>query len=224
MALSDHTVQLQIAYLLGGGMLVVSFALLYQRRLSAMINTFAVHATILGLAVVWQAHIQHAPNLYITAGIALAVKAIAFPLALHHVVRRLDFHRTVEMVLGTRLTMTAGVGLVGLAVMVMRPVTQRSGALVTIDLIFAMAVVFLGILTMITRRNAVTQVIGFMAVENGVILAAVGVRGMPLVVEISIALAVLVAVVVFGLFLFRIRERFHSLDERFLDPASRVAL
>ncbi|CAK0745540.1 hydrogenase-4 component E [Azospirillaceae bacterium] len=224
MNLSDPTVQLQIAYLLGGSMVVVNFSLLYQSRMSAVINTFAVHAAILGLAVAWQAHIQHSPNLYITAGIALGVKAAAFPLALHYVVRKLDVHRTIEMVFGTGLTMVAGVGLVGLAVMVMHPVTQRSGALITIDLIFAMAVVFLGILTMITRRNAVTQVIGFMALENGLILAAVGVHGMPLVVEISIALAVLVAFIVFGLFLFRIRERFTSLDVHYLDSVSRIPL
>jgi len=202
---------------------MVNFALLYQSRMSAVINTFAVHAAILGLAVAWQANVQHAPNLYITAAIALGVKAAGFPLALHHVMRKLNVHRTVEMVFGTGLTMTAGVALVGLAVMVMRPVTQRSGALITIDLIFAMAVLFLGILMMITRRNAVTQVIGFMTVENGVILAAVGVHGMPLVVEISVALAVLVAFIVFGLFLFRIRERFYSLDVRYLDPVSRMS-
>ena len=221
MELSDPKVQLQIAYLLGGSMVMINFALLYQSRMSSVINTFAIHATILGLAVTWQAHIQNAPDLYITAGIALVFKAGAIPVALHYVVRKLNVHRTIEMVLGSGLTMMAGVGLVGLSVMIMHPVTQRSGALITIDLIFAMAVMFLGILMMITRRNAVTQVIGFMAVENGLILAAVGVHGMPLVVEISVALAVLVAFIVFGLFLFRIRERFYSLDVSYLDSYSR---
>ena len=222
MELSDPKVQLQIAYLLGGSMVMVNFALLYQSRMSSVINAFAIHATLLGLAVGWQANIQGAPNLYITAAIALVFKAGAIPVALHYVVRKLNVHRTVEMVFGTGLTMMAGVGLVGLAVMIMHPVTQHSGALVTIDLIFAMAVLFLGILMMITRRNAVTQVIGFMSVENGLILAAVGVHGMPLVVEISVALAVLVAFIVFGLFLFRIRERFYSLDVSYLDPDSRI--
>ena len=221
MELSDPKVQLQIAYLLGGSMVMINFALLYQSRMSSVINTFAIHATILGLAVTWQAHIQNAPDLYITAGIALVFKAGAIPVALHYVVRKLNVHRTIEMVLGSGLTMMAGVGLVGLSVMIMHPVTQRSGALITIVLIFAMAVMFLGILMMITRRNAVTQVIGFMAVENGLILAAVGVHGMPLVVEISVALAVLVAFIVFGLFLFRIRERFYSLNVSYLDSYSR---
>ncbi len=218
----DPKVQLQIAYLLGGSMVMINFALLYQSRMSSVINAFAIHATILGLAVAWQANIQDAPDLYITASIALVFKAGAIPAALRYVVRKLNVHRTVEMVFGTGLTMMAGVGLVCLSVMIMHPVTLHSGALITIDLIFAMAVVFLGILMMITRRNAVTQVIGFMTVENGLILAAVGVHGMPLVVEISVALAVLVAFIVFGMFLFRIRERFYSLDVRYLDPDSRI--
>jgi len=65
---------------------------------------------------------------------------------------------------------------------------------------------------MVTRRNAVSQVIGFMSLENGLILAATGARGMPLVVEISIAFSVLIAFFVIGLFLFRIRERFDTVD------------
>jgi hydrogenase-4 component E len=73
-------------------------------------------------------------------------------------------------------------------------------------------VILLGMLMMVTRRNAVSQVIGFMSLENGLILAATGAQGMPLVVEISIAFSVLVAFFVIGLFLFRIRERFDSVD------------
>jgi hydrogenase-4 component E len=72
--------------------------------------------------------------------------------------------------------------------------------------------VLLGLLIMITRRNAVSQVVGFMSLENGLILAAVGVKGMPLVVELSIAFSVMVAFIIFGVFFFHIRERFDTLD------------
>jgi len=65
---------------------------------------------------------------------------------------------------------------------------------------------------MVSRRNAVSQVVGFMSMENGLILAATGARGMPLVVEISVAFSIIVAFIVIGVFLFRIRERFDSLD------------
>jgi hydrogenase-4 component E len=206
-----------IAHLLGGGMLAVSFALLYQSRVYAVLRTFALHAFLLAAAVAWQASSQHAPHLFVTAGIALAFKAIVIPVALHRIVERLAIHREVETVIGVGGTMLAGVGLVALSVAVVLPITTSSGALARDDLALAMSVILLGFLMMITRRNAITQVVGFMSLENGLILAAAGVNGMPLVVELSVAFAVLIAFVVFGLFFFRIRERFDSLDVRALE-------
>jgi hydrogenase-4 component E len=85
------------------------------------------------------------------------------------------------------------------------------------DLAFALAVVLLGLLSMITRHNAVSQVVGFMSLENGLILAAAGARGMPLVVEISIAFSVLIALIVIGIFLFRIQERFDTVEMQMLE-------
>ena len=206
-----------IAHLLGGGMLAVSFALLYQSRLYAVLRAFALHALLLAAAVAWQAYSQHAPHLFVTAGIALAFKAIVIPVALHRIIERLAIHREVETVIGVGTTMLAGVGLVALSVAVVLPITTSSGALARDDLALAMSVILLGLLMMITRRNAITQVVGFMSLENGLILAAAGVNGMPLVVELSVAFAVLIAFVVFGLFFFRIRERFDSLDVRALE-------
>ena len=85
------------------------------------------------------------------------------------------------------------------------------------DLAFALSIVLLGLLMMVTRRNAVSQVIGFMSLENGLVLAATGARGMPLVVEISVAFSVLIAFIVTGIFLFRIRERFDTVELQALD-------
>jgi hydrogenase-4 component E len=206
-----------IAHLLAGLMVLVSFVLLYQRRMFGVLNTFAVHAFILAWAAAWQAFVQHAPHLYITAAIALGFKAVFIPVALHRIVQRLDIHRSVETVFGVALTMLGGVGLVALSILVILPVTTASGALVREDLVFALSVVLLGLLMMITRRNAIAQVVGFMSLENGLILAAIGVKGMPLVVEISVAFSVLIAFIVFGVFVFRIRERFDTLDVHHLE-------
>ena len=85
------------------------------------------------------------------------------------------------------------------------------------DLAFALSILLLGLLMMVTRRNAVSQIVGFMSIENGLILAATAARGMPLVVEISVAFSVLVAFIVIGVFLFRIRERFDSVELEALD-------
>jgi hydrogenase-4 component E len=196
-----------VAHLLAGGLVLASFMLLYQDRLSALVNMFALHAVVLSLSVAWQALIQHAPHLYVTAAIALVFKAMIIPTALHRIIKRLGIHREIENV----------VGLVALAMVVMLRVAPGGDRLAGEDLAFALSVVLLGLLIMVTRRNAVSLVIGFMSLENGLVLAATGAKGMPLVVEISVAFSVLIAFIVIGVFLFRIRERFDTVDVSALD-------
>ena len=212
-----HPLVYDVAHLLAGGMVLVSFMLLYQDRMHGLLNVFALHALVLALSVAWEALIQHAPHLFITAAIALVVKAIIIPLALHRIVRRLNIHRSVETVVGIGPTMLAGMGLVALSTALMLRVTPAADALARQDLAFALSVVLLGLLMMVSRRNAVSQVVGLMSIENGLILAAAGAKGMPLVVEISVAFSVLVAFIVIGIFLFRIRERFDTVDVQALD-------
>jgi hydrogenase-4 component E len=206
-----------LAHLIGATVLMAGFGLLYQRRLFAVLNTFSFQALALAAAAAWQAHVQHAPHLYFTAGIALVFKAMIVPFALHWLVERLGIHRTVETALSIGWTMIIGVALVALSILLVLPVTAKAAALTRESLALAMSVVLLGMLMMITRRNAVTQVVGFMALENGLILAAVSAKGMPLVVEISVAFSVLVAMTLFGIFFFRIRERFDSLDLNYIE-------
>jgi hydrogenase-4 component E len=208
---------LDVAHLLAGGLVLTSFMLLYQTRMSSLLVVFAMQAVVLTLSVAWQAHVQHAPHLYITAGIALILKAVIIPYALTRVVRSLGIHRSIETVGGIGPTMLAGMGCVALAMVVMLKATATADPLTREDLAFALSVVLLGLLMMVTRRNAVSQIVGFMSVENGLILAAAGARGMPLVVEISVAFSVLVAFIVIGVFLFRIRERFDSVELQVLD-------
>src|ERR1017187_6557224 len=176
-------ISFDVAHMLAGSLVLVSFMQLYQDRLYALLNIFALHALVLAASVAWQAFIQDAPHLYLTALIALVFKAIVIPVALHRIIVRLGIHREIETVVGVGPAMLLGMGLV------------------------ALSMVLLGLLMMVTRRNAVSQVIGFMSLENGLVLAATGAKGMPLVVEISIAFSVLIAFIVIGIFLFRIRER-----------------
>jgi hydrogenase-4 component E len=206
-----------VSHLLAGGLVLVSLGLLYQTRLYALLNAYAAHALILAAAVAWQAHIQDAPHLYVTAAIALGFKAILIPMVLHRIVERLGIHREIETVFGIGMTMLAGMALVALAMAIMLRVTTGAAPIEREDLAFALAVVLLGLLFMVTRRNAVSQVIGFMSLENGLVLAATGANGMPLVVEISVAFSILIAFIVIGIFLFRIRERFDTVDISALD-------
>src|SRR6478736_3829997 len=206
-----------IAHMLAGGLVLVSFMMLYQDRLYALLNIYALHALILALAVAWRAHGQDAPHLYVTAVIALVFKAIVIPVVLHRIIKQLGIHRDIESVVGIGPTMLAGMGLVALSLVLMLRVTAEADPLAREDLAFALSVVLLGLLVMVTRRNAVSQVVGFMSLENGLVLAATGAKGMPLVVEISVAFSILIAFIVIGIFLFRIRERFDSVDVSALD-------
>jgi hydrogenase-4 component E len=208
---------LDVAHFLAGGVVLVSLMMLYQRRLYALLNVFALHSLVLALSVAWQAFIQNAPHLYITAAIALVFKAIVIPVALHRMIVRLGIHREIETVVGVGSAMLVGMGLVALSTVVMLQVTAEADPLVREDLAFALSVVLLGLLMMVTRRNAVSQVIGFMSLENGLVLAATGAKGMPFVVEISVAFSILIAFIVIGIFLFRIRERFDTVDIEALD-------
>jgi hydrogenase-4 component E len=206
-----------VAHMLAGGLVLVSFMMLYQDRLYALLNVLALHAFVLALAFAWQAHIQHAPHLYITAAIALGFKAMLIPWALRRIVFRLGIHREIETVVGIGITMLAGIGLVALSLEVMLPVTTHADPVTREDIALALSVVLIGLLIMVTRRNAVSQVVGFLSLENGVNLAAAGAQGMPLVVEISVAFSVLIAFIVIGIFLVRIRERFDTVDLQALD-------
>ena len=203
---------LDVAHMLAGSMVLVSFLLLYQDRMFSLLNIFALHAMVLSASVAWQAYIQDAPHLYVAAVIALVLKGIIIPVALHRVVIRLGIHRTIETVVGIGRTMLLGIGLGALSMVVMLKAAAAADPLAREDLAFALSVVLLGLLMMVTRRNAVSQIVGFMSLENGLILAATAARGMPLVVEISVAFSVLIAFIVIGIFLFRIRERFDSVD------------
>jgi hydrogenase-4 component E len=212
-----HGLNFDIAHMLAGLLVLVSLAMLYQDRLYALINVLALHAVLLAASVAWQAWVHDAPHLYITAGIALGFKAIAIPMALRRMVFRLRIHREIETVVGTGPTMLLAIALIALSMEVMLPVTAGVDPVSREDIALALSVVLIGLLMMVTRRNAVSQVAGFMSLENGIVLAATGAQGMPLVVEISVAFSVLIAFIVIGIFLFRIRERFDTVDVEALD-------
>jgi hydrogenase-4 component E len=208
-----------VSHLLAGLMLATSFTLLYQDRIFAVLNAFALQAVLLSMAVAWEAWVQDRPHLYITAAIALGLKGIVIPFAVRRMVVRLGIHRDVEQVINVGMAMLVGLGLTALSLMLVLEVTTAAPSFTREGLALSLAVILLGFLMMITRRNAVTQIVGFMSIENGLILAATGASGMPLVVEFSVAFSVLIALFVFAVFVFRIRERFDSVDIEALDQA-----
>lgn len=202
-----------VAHLIGGGVLLASFLLLYQRRVAALVAVLAVQGALVALAAAWLGFVRAEAHLFATAAIAFAAKAVLVPLLLLAIVRRLDLDRAVETALPIGASLAIGVGLVALSVLVVLPATAGSaGVLARVDMAMALSVLLLGILMMATRRTAIPQVVGLIAVENGLLLAAVGIAGLPLLLEIAIAVLVLVLVLVGGVFALLMRERLLSLD------------
>jgi hydrogenase-4 component E len=201
-----------LAHFLGGVMLLCAFALLSQRRLAAMVSLYQSEALILSAAAFWQGYVQHSGDLFLTGIITITLKTILLPLALRRIVHRFNLIRAVETAMPVGVSMILGVLLIGIAVRVVLPATANSVVLTREDLAIALSVVLLGLLVMTTRLNAVSQVIGFLSTENGLVLAAIGMPGMPFVAELSVALLVLVAFLVLGVFIFRVREHFDTLD------------
>lgn len=201
-----------LAHLMGGIILVFAFSLLSQRRLAAMITIYQMQAFVLSAAAFWQGYAQHEVNLYLTGLITLVIKAILLPIGLRQIVLRFNMIRAVETAMPVVLSMIIGVGLIGVAVLVVLPSTMNAVSLTREDLAIALSVVLLGLMVMVTRRSALAQILGFLSTENGLVLAAIGMPGMPFVAEFSVALLVLLAFLVVGVFLFRIREHFDTLD------------
>ena len=146
----NHTLSFDIAHMLAGLLVLVSFLMLYQVRLYALLHVLALHAFVLALSVAWQAYIQDAPHLYITAALALGFKAILIPWALRRMVFRMGMHREIETVGGIGLTMLAGIALVALSLEVMLPVTAQADPVAREDIALALSVVLIGLLMMVT--------------------------------------------------------------------------
>lgn len=194
-------------------MLLVSFALLAQHRLLSVLNWFAAQGVLLAVTAAVVAYGSGNHELYISGIMTFLLKGLLLPWLLWRVIRRLHVHREVEPLMNTPLTMLMALGVTLFSFHIIQPIEKISHLMTRDSMAIATACVLLGMLMMITRRKAITQVIGFLAVENSLFFAAIGsTNGMPLVVEIGIAFDVLIAALIFGLFFFQIRDTFDSLD------------
>ena len=208
----------QVINLLAAILLLLAFAMLSQRRILSLINLFAAQGLVLFLATALVAALTGQSHLYWSAGLTLLLKVLLLPWILHRLIRRLNVKWDVETLLNIPTTMLVGIVLVILAFNLAAPISQLAGTVTRATLGIAMASVLLSFLMMITRSKAVPQVVGFLAMENGLFFAATAsVYGMPMVVELGVALDVLVASLILGVFLFQIRERFDSVDTRHLE-------
>jgi hydrogenase-4 component E len=208
----------QLINLLAALLLLLAFAMLAQRRVLTLINLFAAQGFALACSTAIVAFATHQPHLYWSVGLTLALKVMLLPWLLHRLILRLDVKWDVEGLINIPTTMLLGIVLVVFAFNLALPISQLANTVTRATLGIAMASVMLAFLMMITRRKAIPQVIGFLAMENGLFFAATSATyGMPMVVELGIALDVLVAMLILGVFFFQIREQFDSLDLQHLE-------
>lgn len=203
----------QLINLCASIILLLAFAMLAQRRVIQLIDLYALQGFTLFLSTLVVAIKIGQPHLYYSAGLTLVLKALLLPWILHRLVRKLHIKGEVESLINIPTTMLFGIVLVVIAFNVALPISQLSSSIARGMLGIALATVMLAFLMMITRRKAITQVVGFLAMENGLFLAATSATyGMPMVVELGIALDVLIGVIILGVFFFQIRDQFDSLD------------
>jgi hydrogenase-4 component E len=208
----------QVINLCAAIMLLLGFAMLAQRRVLTLINLFMLQGLVLFISTLIVALTTQQSHLLWSAGLTLLLKVITLPLILHRLIRRLSVKWDIETLLNIPTIMLIGIALVVIAFNVAQPISQLSGTITRATIGIALACVLLAFLMMITRSKAVPQVIAFLAMENGLFFAATSATyGMPMVVELGIALDVMVGMVILGVFFFQIRQQFDSLDIRHME-------
>jgi len=208
----------QFVNLLAALLLLIAFAMLSQRRILTLIHLFAWQGVALSASTFIVAGSTGQTHLYFSAALTVLLKVILIPWVLHRLIDRLNVKWDVETLINIPTTMLIGIGLAIFAFALATPISQMANTLTRSTLGIAMASVLLSFLMMIVRRKAVPQVIGFLAMENGLFFAATSATyGMPLVVELGVALDVLVGTFIFGIFFFHIREQFDSLEIRHME-------
>ena len=194
-------------------LLLTSFAMLSQRRIVSLVNLFAIQGAALSASTAIVAFTSGQHHLYYSAALSVALKVLLLPWILHRLIRRLNVRWDTEPLINIPTTMLVGIVLVVFAFGLAQPISQMSTTIARSTLGIALAVVMLSFLMMITRRKAISQIVGFLAMENGLFFAATSATyGMPMVVELGVALDVLIGMVILGVFFFQIREQFDSLD------------
>jgi hydrogenase-4 component E len=223
MLLSTLSLPEQVVLTLAALILLSSFIMLAQVRIDSLINTFALQGMLLFLATVLMAFISGKYHLLISAALTLFLKVFFIPGQLRLLIVRLDIHREVEVTGNPSLIMLFAAGLVLFSYYVALPIRALSLLSTRNTIAISLAVVLIGMLIVISRRKAVTQVVGFMSMENGLFFAAVvSTYGMPMVVELGVAFDVLVAAILFGVFFFHIRTEIGSLDTDRLNRLTEV--
>lgn len=213
MSLLSQYVGSQMVNLGSALLLLTCFAIVAQRRLSACVDMFAVQSLLLAATAALVAFLTGIHHIYIAAALTVIIKAVLIPRILKQVVERLNVTRELVMNVNIPASLLICGGLVMLAFFITQPIIPLGFLLTRDSLAIALAIILIGFFTMIARKKAVTQVIGFLVMENGLFLGATSAAyGMPLIVEIGVFFDVLVGALIIGIYTHRLQDAFDSVD------------
>jgi hydrogenase-4 component E len=200
------------------GMLLCALAILWRRHVPAYISAFRWQSYALGFVgfvVAWRGDV---PELYVIATLIIALKGIAVPIILDRLEARFGAQHEVRPLVNTEVSLLVSGLLAVLAYEVARPLTAVVNLPTRGGLPIALALVLVSLFILVSRRLAITQIVGFLMLENGIaLLALLGAYGVPLIVELGVFLDVLLGVLVMQVLVYRIHETFDSVDVEQLD-------
>ncbi|HTM25590.1 MAG TPA: hypothetical protein VL225_10390 [Vicinamibacterales bacterium] len=202
-----------ILILCAAGMLVTAYLLVGQKALFTAIRLFGVQSLFLGLVAATIAVASGRHALLVTAALTVALKTVLIPWFLMRTIDRIGIHREIEPVLNVPVSLLVCVGLTVVGYRVSTGFPEGASGVSHHLIGVALSMLFIGLFVMVTRKKAITQILALLTVENAVFLVAVGVTsGMPLVVELGISFDVILAVLILGVLVHRIVDRFESMD------------
>ncbi len=202
--------------ILAAAILVTAFLIVASRSLAFYIRLFAIQSFLLGLVALLVVVGYKEAHILIAAGLTIAVKAVLIPRALTKVIEKIQVHKEIEFSINIAVSLIICGLLVVLADFVGRPILEghQAGVIpVSRVLPISIAVMLIGLFIMSARKQAMTQIVGLLTMENGIFLSGLAITyGMPLIVEVGIFFDILVAALILGVFVFRINETFESIN------------
>ena len=202
-----------LVILFAAGMLVTAYLMVGQRALFTAIRLYALQSVLLGGVAIVMGFANHRAHLFASAALTIVLKGVVIPWFLMRVIDRIGIHREIKPIVNVPSSLLSCLGLTVVGYRVSSSLTDGAEGAAHHVIGVSLSMLLMGLFLMVTRRKAVTQILALLTVENSVFLVALGATtGMPLVVELGISFDVIVAVLVLGVLVHRIVDRFESMD------------
>jgi hydrogenase-4 component E len=202
-----------VLILCAAGMLVTAYLMVGQKALFTAIRLFGAQSLLLAIVAGTIALAEGRSELLVTATLTIVLKAIVIPWFLMRVIDRIGIHREIEPFVNVPASLLVCVGLTVVGYRVSTGFPEGAQGVSHHLIGVALSMLLIGLFLMVTRKKAITQILALLTIENAVFLVAVGVTtGMPLIVELGISFDVILAVVILGVLVHRIVDRFESMD------------